>query len=122
MSATSRSLLEVHASGPVTHATFTAARLDESNLYELGQELAGLVERPGQLELHLDFRAVEALSSAVLGKLVRLHQRVGKAGGRLVLLQLSPFLRDLFHLTRLDSILDVRAAAPDERGSARASA
>ncbi len=98
----------VRAAGPLTIATFAPPWLDDETIRTLGPDLDRLADQPGQAELRLDFGRVEYLSSAGLGKLVSVNKRVTAAGGRLVLTDLAPHLFELFQITRLDTILDVR--------------
>ncbi len=83
-----------------------AAQLDATR-----ERLMTLADAVGGGELRLDFTRVDALDSMALGALLTLHRRTDQAGGRLVLDRLAPHLRELFRLTRLDTILDVRATA-----------
>lgn len=105
-------VFDVVEEGPVTRVTFLCTRLDDSKIPALG-ELYALVARPNQAELHLDFTGVAALSSTALGKLLRLRQRAVAAGSRLLLTNLDPFVHDLFRVTRLDTILEIRPEAAD---------
>ncbi len=55
----------------------------------------------------LDFSQVEFISSAVLNKLIVLDRAIRSLGGQLVLCELSPRLRDLLSVTRLDHMLQI---------------
>jgi anti-anti-sigma factor len=59
--------------------------------------------------LVVDFREVDLMPSASLGKLVRLNKTVAAAGGRLVLTNLSSNLFNVFQITGLDRVLDIEA-------------
>jgi len=89
------------------------ARLNLRSLDELGAErarphLLGLARsRPGR-NLHLDLGRLEYLSSTGLGLLVALHHQVRAAGGRLSLLNVAAPVYEVFSVTRLTSLLDVR--------------
>jgi anti-anti-sigma factor len=58
--------------------------------------------------LHLDFRDVRLVTASGLGQLVVLHQALRARGGRLTLGGLSAHLREVFEVTRLTRVLDVR--------------
>jgi anti-anti-sigma factor len=58
--------------------------------------------------LHLDFRDVRFVTASGLGQLVVLHQVLRARGGRLTLTGLSAHLREVFEVTRLTRVLDVR--------------
>ena len=91
--------------GRTTVATFTATRLDYSHIQAVEDDLN---QSAGQTELYLDFTAVADLSSNALGKLIGLHTRAARAGCRLVLTNLNPYVYGLFCVTHLDLLLEVR--------------
>jgi anti-anti-sigma factor len=80
------------------------------------------VVRKGPCTLLLDFAEVTFLNAAALGRLVALHGLLRDLGARLVLVNLSPYLRDVFEVTRLDLVLEIRrpgGRGPDDSGSRR---
>ena len=93
--------------GPVTVVRFTEKHLNDSNIQQIGEELSGLADQLGQGELHLDFSEVQYLSSVVMAKLLTLHKRVTREGGRFVLTNVDA-LYEVFSVTRLDKLMDVR--------------
>jgi anti-anti-sigma regulatory factor len=60
--------------------------------------------------LHLDLAGVRIPTAGGLGGLVRLHGALRARGGRLVLLNVQPWAFEVFSVTRLTEVLDVRAA------------
>lgn len=104
----------VQVDGPVTVVRFTEKHLNDSNVQHIGEDLSGLAEQLGTGELHLDFSEVEYLSTVVLAKLLALHKRVTKEGGRFVLTNLDD-LYELFSVTRLDKLMEVHRQMPGER-------
>jgi anti-sigma B factor antagonist len=84
--------------------------LGEGCLEATRDKLMALADGLGASELRLDFAQITYLGSSGLGVLVTLHRRTKQAGGHLVLINLAPYLVELFKLTRLDTILDVRPA------------
>jgi anti-sigma B factor antagonist len=100
--------LEVEEVGEVTVVTFTRPHLlDGETVRTIGSELYDLAERLGPRPLLLDFRRVHSVSSAMLGKLARLHQLVQSGGGRLAVCALVPDLREAFRTTALDQLVRV---------------
>ena len=69
--------------------------------------LSDLVEEGGHRKLVLDFADVRFLSSAGLGVLMGLRERVDEAGGELRLCRLEPSLRELFRLTKLEELFEI---------------
>jgi anti-sigma B factor antagonist len=59
----------------------------------------------------LDCRALDYVSSAGLGLLLKTHERLSAAGGRLRLVGVNPHLRDVLAYSGLDRIIEVESAA-----------
>jgi anti-sigma B factor antagonist len=104
-----RRRLEVQEKGEVTIVRFVDRKiLDESNIQELGQELFQLVEEENRKNLLLDFTNVEFLSSAALGKLITLDKKVKLHGGRLKLSGIRPQIYEVFAITKLNKLFDIK--------------
>jgi anti-anti-sigma factor len=92
------------------------ARLNLRSLDELEAERArprlfGLAQsRPGR-DLRLDLGGLEYLSSTGLGLLVALDRHVRAAGGHLSLHNVAAPVYEVFSVTRLTTLLDVRQDA-----------
>jgi anti-anti-sigma factor len=106
-------LLRARRAGDLTLATVLAAHLSEANAEELGKELSRLAEGSAPPRLRLDLARVRSLTSTVLGKLVGLHKRVRAAGGELTLLNVAGVVYEVFEVTRLHQVLDVRPGPDD---------
>ncbi len=86
--------IETSEVGDVTIVSFVDKRiLDEQNIQTIGEQLFELVESEGRRKLLLNFKNVEYLSSAALGKLINLNNKVRKANGQLRLCAIRPRLR-----------------------------
>src|SRR4028119_65312 len=72
--------------------------LDEQNIQMIGDDLFRLVDELGRRKLLLNFTNVEFMSSAALGKLIRLHQRLTQVGGKLILCGISKDILQVFTL------------------------
>jgi anti-sigma B factor antagonist len=59
----------------------------------------------------LDCLALEYLSSAGLGVLLKTHKRLSAKGGRLRLVGVRPALRDIFSYSGFDQIFEIEPAA-----------
>src|SRR5919204_4693908 len=100
-----RRRLEVEDIGDVTVVHFTDRKiLDEENIQVIGEQLFSLVDELGRTKLLLNFHNVEYMSSAALGKLITLNKKVQSAGGRLVLCNIDPQIREVFEITKLDKL------------------
>ena len=106
------SLLNTDVTGGTTIATFVAQRLDESNAESIARMLFDLVDRLGRHKLRLDLGAVEYLTSVVLGKLISLNKKVRAVGGELCLFNVRPQVYEIFEVTHLTKVLDIRPKDP----------
>ncbi|NIO39593.1 MAG: STAS domain-containing protein [Burkholderiales bacterium] len=100
--------IKVDDVGNVTVVRFVDRKiLDEAIIQELGRELQGLIESDGKTNLLLCFENVEFLSSAALGKLIRLNTTVKKSGGKLKMSNIRPEIYEVFAITRLNKVFDI---------------
>ena len=101
--------LEVSQVGDVTVARFRDRKIIEDvNIQELGQEMFRLVEADGHERLLLDFSVVDFLSSAALGKLITLDKKMKAHGGALKLAGIRPEIYEVFAITKLNRLFDIR--------------
>jgi len=106
---TTHQRLSVQMVADVSIVTFIDRKiLDEANIQELGRELFHLVEEEQRKKLLLNFSNVEFLSSAALGKLITLDKKVKKAGGQLKLSNIRPEIYEVFAITRLNRLFDIK--------------
>ena len=106
--------LQVNEVGEVTVVRFVDRKiLDEANIQELGQELFRLVEDDHRKNLLLNFSTVEFLSSAALGKLITLDKKVKAHGGKLKLCNIRREIYEVFAITRLNKLFDIREEEAD---------
>jgi anti-sigma B factor antagonist len=109
--------LDIEEAGDVTIARFVDKKiLDENNIQVIGNQLYGLVEEDGRRKIVLDFTNVEYLSSAALGKLITLNNKVKSAKGKLRLCGIRPDIYEVFAITKLNTVFDIR----DDRDQALA--
>jgi anti-sigma B factor antagonist len=95
--------------GEVTVVRFIDKKiLDEASIQELGAELFGLVEQLNRKSILLNFNDVEFLSSAALGKLITLDRKVKSAKGRLKMSNIRPEILEVFQITKLNKVFDIR--------------
>ena len=101
--------LDIEEVGDVTVAKFTDKKiLDEGNIQIIGTQLFSLVEDDARQKIVLDFSNVEYLSSAALGKLITMDKKVKAAKGKLRLCNIRPEIYEVFEITRLNKIFDIR--------------
>ena len=101
--------IDVTQKGEVTVVRFVDRKiLDEANIQELGVEMFKLVEQEHRKNLLLNFFNVEFLSSAALGKLITLDKKVKANGGRLKLSNIRPEIYEVFAITKLNKLFDIK--------------
>jgi len=106
--------IDVTKSGDVSVVTFRDRKiLDEAAIQELGTELFALVEVDNRKALLLDFAGVEFLSSAALGKLITFDRKVKNSKGRLKMCGVAPGILEVFQITKLNKVFDIRPDAAD---------
>ncbi len=101
--------LDVNQVGDVTVVRFRDHKIVEDvNIQQLGQELFQLVEAESRDRLLLNFSSVDFLSSAALGKLITLDKKTKAHGGILKLSNIRPEIYEVFAITKLDRLFDIR--------------
>lgn len=78
--------------------------LDEMNIQEIGQSLDAMVEAKEHPKLLLDFANVDHLSSAALGMLININNRIKQKNGQLRLANIRPQIREVFDITKLNRL------------------
>lgn len=87
---------------------FTARKiLDEGNIAEIGEQLTALVDREERPKLILSFGSVDHLSSAALGTLITLSNKVKQKDGQLRLSDINPQIYEVFQITRLNKLFKI---------------
>ena len=103
--------LRVVEVGSVTVVRFVNSKVvDETEIQELGNELFSLVEQDKRESLLLNFEDVKFLSSAALGKLIKLDKIVKSNAGKLKLANIRPEILEVFTITRLDKLFDIKGS------------
>jgi anti-sigma B factor antagonist len=101
--------IEVNEVGDVTIVRFRDRKIIEDiSIQELGQELYQLIDQQNRDKLLLNFSTVEFLSSSALGKLITLEKKMKSAGGDLKLSNIKPEIFEVFKITKLNRLFDIR--------------
>ena len=85
--------------------------LNEFTSDRVGQLLSALATDKCDGQVALDLANIQYLTSTVLGHLLGLHKRLAAGGGHLCLENVGPSVRDVFRVTQLDHVLDIRPQA-----------
>ena len=81
--------------------------LDEANITEIGITLAVLVDESASPRLLLDFANVDHLSSAALGMLINLNNKIRQKNGELRLTNIKPQILEVFVITKLNKLFRI---------------
>ena len=83
--------------------------LDEMNIQEIGQALLAQAESKDRPKILLDFANVDHLSSAALGMLINVNNRVKQQNGQLRLSNIKPQIMEVFVITKLNRLFRISA-------------
>ncbi len=104
-----RSRIIVSVVGELATVRFADTKIvDSANIEEMGAELLSLVDDEHMKHVLLNFEGVAFMSSAALNKLIVMDRRVKEVGGILRLCNLVPEIMEVFTLTRLNQVFDIR--------------
>ena len=82
--------------------------LDEANIQMIGDEIAALVDGSPKPKLVISFANVDHLSSAALGTLITINNRVRGRQGQLRLSDIDPQIYEVFAITKLNKLFDIK--------------
>mgnify|MGYP006267123171 FL=1 len=117
---TGESRLRITNEGEVTRVEFIDRNiLDEANIAAIGEELASLIESAEKPKLLISFANVDHLSSAALGTLITVNNKVQAAGGQLRLADIDPQIHEVFVITRLNKIFEIHESSAEALESFR---
>ncbi|QDS98062.1 STAS domain-containing protein [Adhaeretor mobilis] len=106
--------IDVSESASVTVVRFKDSKIiDPESIQELGAELFDLIEQDDRKKLVLNFSDIEFLSSAALGKLITFDKKAKRAGSRLILTNISPEIFQVFAITNLDKLFEIKDTEAD---------
>jgi len=81
--------------------------LDEANIAEIGNTLGAIIDENENPKLLLDFSTVDHLSSAALGMLINVNNRVRQKNGQLRLANIKPQILEVFVITKLNKLFKI---------------
>jgi anti-sigma B factor antagonist len=106
------SRLNVRVQNGVTRVEFVDRNiLEEANIQQIGEELTRLVDGQVNPKLLVCFKGVEHLSSAALGTLITVNNRIRAKDGQLRLSDINAQIFEVFVLTKLTRIFNIHETA-----------
>jgi anti-sigma B factor antagonist len=110
----SESRLRVETDGDITHVGFRDRNIiEEAAIQQIGDELTSLIENSVNPKLLIDFTNVEHLSSAALGTLITVKNKIRTAGGQLRLCSIDPQIYEVFVITKLNRLFQIHESAEE---------
>jgi anti-anti-sigma factor len=91
--------------------------LDEANIQQIGDEISALIDSASKPRLLIGFQNVDHLSSAALGTLITIRNRVRAKGGELRLAEIDPQIYEVFVITKLANIFRIHDTMAEARSS-----
>ena len=119
------SRLNVRDEGEITRIQFLERNiLEETSIQQIGDELCQIVDLSPTPKLLIMFENVEHLSSAALGMLIRVNNKIRQKGGQLRLSDIDPQISAMDHIRLCDihTIQQSLGENSDESGDAMAAA
>ncbi|MCZ6835273.1 MAG: STAS domain-containing protein [Planctomycetota bacterium] len=81
--------------------------LDEANIQQIGDEISMLIESQESPKLLISFENVDHLSSAALGTLITINNKIRGKNGQLRLANIDPQIYEVFVITKLNKLFEI---------------
>ena len=98
----------VERGAKITTVTFMDEKiLSQEDVHQIDELLTNLLEQVWCEKLVLDFCNVKALSSSVLGLLIRIHKKLTEQKARFELRNITPKIYEVFKITKLTEVFEI---------------
>lgn len=87
--------------------------LDEANIQRIGEEISRVIDAQVQPRILINFENVDHLSSAALGTLITVNDRVRAKDGQLRLACIDPQIHKVFVITKLINLFQIHDTLED---------
>ncbi len=102
-------LVESFADGKVLVIRYTQPRmLDETAIGNVDREVNALIDKTEDPNVVLDFSQVSFMSSAMLGKLVKLNKKCKEYKVKLAMCGIRKDIMEVFKMTRLNKVFNIQ--------------
>ena len=81
--------------------------LEEAAIAQIGKEMSQLIDRMSNPKLLIDFNQVNHLSSAALGALITVNNKIKRKGGQLRLSNINTQIYEVFLITKLNELFKI---------------
>ena len=87
--------------------------LDEANIQQIGDEISSIIEAQDTPKLVVSFANVEHLSSAALGTMITINNKVRAKTGDLRLADIDPQIYEVFVITKLNKLFNIHDSSQE---------
>lgn len=87
--------------------------LDEANIKQIGEEIIGVIDAQVQPRMLISFENVDHLSSAALGTLITINNKVQAKDGQLRLTNIEAQIYEVFVITKLNKLFKIHETVAD---------
>jgi anti-sigma B factor antagonist len=81
--------------------------LDEANIQQIGDEITGIIDAQDEPRVLISFENVDHLSSAALGTLITINNKIRGKNGQLRLANIDPQIYEVFVITKLNKLFQI---------------
>lgn len=81
--------------------------LDEANIQQIGEEISRLIDARPDPKVLISFENVDHLSSAALGTLITINNKVRSRNGQLRLADIDRQIYEVFVITKLNKLFQI---------------
>ncbi len=81
--------------------------LDEANIQQIGEEIGRIVDGQERPRVLINFHNVDHLSSAALGTLITINNKIRGKDGQLRLAEIDPQIYEVFVITKLNKLFQI---------------
>lgn len=85
--------------------------LEEASIQQIGDEISQLIDQAVNPKILISFAKVEHLSSAALGTLITVNNKIRAKGGQLRLSDIDPQIYEVFVITKLNKLFQIHDSA-----------
>jgi anti-sigma B factor antagonist len=102
------SRLRVAEESGVTRIEFVDRNiLDEANIQQIGEEINRIIDAEPQPKILISFDNVDHLSSAALGTLITINNKIRSKDGQLRLANIDKQIYEVFVITKLNKLFQI---------------
>ena len=91
--------------------------LDEANIQRIGEEIGEIVDAKTQPKLLISFSNVDHLSSAALGTLITINNKIRAKDGQLRLANIDAQIYEVFVITKLNKLFQIHESIEQAEAS-----